>query len=466
MEQFERATETSDRRLDSWKEIAAFFDRDQRTVRRWEKERDLPVHRMPGKTGGSVYAFSDELSLWLKKTPNSEDARVEEAPQADAEAQPIDTTPAERAPFAIRILKSWLPGVALLAVLGVLGFWFFHSRASSRGSVARTVPARGSAIPEANDFYLKGRYEWSKRSPESLNKAVDYFTQAIVRDPTYAQAYAGLADTYNLLREFSTMPEKEAYPRAITAARKAVELDDSLSEAHRALAFGSFWWTWDFASAEREFKRALELSPNDAVAHHWYATSLMALARFPEALSQIERARQLDPSSVSILADKALILFYAQHGEEAISLLRQIEAADPGFFETHRYRAYIALLSEDYPTYLAEAEKAAELNHDQAQLEIITVAGKGFSSGGGKALLLNVKKMQEKYYAQGRVSGWELARTCALSGENREALKYLETDFRKHDTGILAILCDPAFRRLAGDPAYRNLVARLGLPSS
>jgi tetratricopeptide (TPR) repeat protein len=464
MEQFDRANETLNRRLDSWKEIAAFFDRDERTVRRWEKERDLPVHRMPGKAGGSVFAFSDELSLWLKKTPNSEGARGEEAPQADPEAQPVDTTRAERPPFAVRILKSRLPAAALVVALGVLAFWLFHSRATLRGSTASTVAVRGSATPEANDFYLKGRYEWSKRSPESLNKAVDYFTQAIVRDPSYAQAYAGLADTYNLLREFSTMPEKEAYPRAIAAARKAVELDDSLSEAHRALAFASFWWTWDFQGGEREFKRAIELSPNDAVAHHWYATSLMALRRFPEALSQIERARQLDPSSVSILADKALILFYAQQREEAISLLRQIETADPGFFETHRYRAYVALLSQDYPTYLAEAKKAAELNHDQAQLEIIAVAGEGFARGGGKALLLSLKKMQEKYYAQGLVSGWELARTCALSGENREALKYLETDFSKHDTGVLSILCDPAFRRLGGDPAYRNLVARIGLP--
>jgi tetratricopeptide (TPR) repeat protein len=450
-------------RLDSWKEIAAYLGRGERTVKRWEEERALPIHRVPGKAGGSVYAFSDELSLWLK-TPNSGEACTEEAPRADTEAQAEETTPAPDALFPGRILKLWLLAAALLLVLGVTGFWFFRSRASSRGGAASAVAARASAIPEANDFYLKGRYEWSKRSPESLNKAVDYFTQAIVRDPGYAQAYAGLADTYNLLREYSTMPESEAYPRAIAAARKAVELDDSLSEAHRALGFASFWWTWDFPGGEREFKRALELSPNDAVAHHWYATSLVAFARFPEALSQIERARQLDPSSVSILADKALILFYAQHGEEAVSLLKQIETADPGFFKTHMYRAYIALLSEDYPTYLAEAKKAAELKHDQAKLEIITVAGEGFARGGGKALLLNLQKMQEKYYARGLVSGWELAQTCALSGENREALKYLETDFNKHDTGILAILCDPAFRRLGGDPAYRNLVARIGLP--
>ena len=111
--------------------------------------------------------------------------------------------------------------------------------------------------PEAEELYLKGRYFWNKRTPEDLNKALDLFTQAIVRDPGYAQAYVGLADCYNLLREYSVMPPNEAYPRALAAAKKAVELDDNSAEAHNSLAFATFYWTWDAATAEREFKRAI-----------------------------------------------------------------------------------------------------------------------------------------------------------------------------------------------------------------
>ena len=150
-----------------------------------------------------------------------------------------------------------------------------------------------------------------------MNQAVDYFTQAIVHDPNYAQAYVGLADCYNLLREYSAMPPEEAYPRALAAAKKAVELDDSSAEAHTSLAFATFYGSFDAAGAEREFRRALALNPSDARAHHWYATSLFAEGRYAEALSQIEMAQQLDPASSAILADKGLILLYAGSREQS-----------------------------------------------------------------------------------------------------------------------------------------------------
>src|ERR1019366_4026317 len=142
--------------------------------------------------------------------------------------------------------------------------------------------------PEAQDLYLKGRYYWDKRTPDDLNKAVDFFTQASIRDPNYAQAYVGLADCYNLLREYAAMTPEEAYPRALAAAKTAVELDDSSAEAHNSLAFVTFYWNWDVAGAEREFRRALELNPTYVVAHHWYATFLMTIGRLPEALEQID----------------------------------------------------------------------------------------------------------------------------------------------------------------------------------
>src|ERR1035441_648344 len=161
---------------------------------------------------------------------------------------------------------------------------------------ARPAYTEGSRLtnPEAEDLYLKGRYYWNKRTPDDLNKAVDLFTQAIVHDPGYAKAYAGLADTYNLLREFSSMPSGEAFSRSLAAARRAVELDGGLADAHNSLAFASFYGAWDFAVAEREFERAIELDPHYATAYHWYANALVCLGRVDAALANMLRAGEVD----------------------------------------------------------------------------------------------------------------------------------------------------------------------------
>ncbi len=293
---------------------------------------------------------------------------------------------------------------------------------------------------------------------------MDYFTQAIVRDPNYAQAYAGLADTYNLLREYSAMPSEEAYPRAIAAAKKAVELDDSLSEAHRALAFATYYWAWDFAGGEREFKRAIELDPKDAVAHHWYGTAIGGVARYPEALSELEIARQLDPSSVSIQADRALFLCYADREAEGISLLKQIEAADPAFISPHRYLAAFAIVRGDYHVYLIESRKVAELTQDRVGLEVVKAGDRGFASGGGKAMLEGELQVLKKYYEQGVIRSYHLAQICALSGKNQEAIHYLQDAFTKHDPTVIEVKSDRALRSLHDDTAFHDLILRIGLP--
>ena len=256
--------------------------------------------------------------------------------------------------------------------------------------------------PAAQALYLKGRYFWNRRTPADLTKALDFFTQAIVRDPNYAQSYVGLADCYNLLREFAAMPSEEAFPRALAAAKKAVELDDSSAEAHASLAFVMFYWNWDIAGAEREFRRAIELNPSYVAAHHWYATYLMVLGRLPEALKEIERAQELDPASTAILADKALVLFHMDRTEEATALLKQIEASQPAFFSTHKYLSYIYLSKRDYPNYLAEAAEAARLSQDKQELAIVRSAEQGFKTGGEREMLENILQVQKKFYAEGQ----------------------------------------------------------------
>jgi tetratricopeptide (TPR) repeat protein len=374
----------------------------------------------------------------------------------------------ERAPAATRgPLRRKAP--LLAAVFGV--FVVVALFLTLREPIARWVKASGKSPvtrratnPEAEALYLKGRYYWNKRTLEGLNQAVDCFTQSIVKDPGYALAYAGLADAYNLLSEYTVMPYREAFTRAIAAANKAVELDDSLSNAHASLAFASFWGAWDPAAAEREFKRALELNPNYVVAHHWYATFLLTRGRFREALAEIEHAQQQDPTSTSILADKGLILAYGGQRDLAIALLKQIEASEPSFLSTHNYLASIYLEAGRYPEYLSEYKNMAVLSHDPEALDLVAAGQKGFAAGGSRGMLVAMLKAQEKFSSSGRPSNYDMAKTCSLLGEKRRALAYLEAALYQRETGMLVLRVDTALNALHGEAAFQDLLKRVGLP--
>lgn len=360
-----------------------------------------------------------------------------------------------------------LPAFALLLVV-----WGFRpgraAKASSKASppspFSSSVAPRRPPNPEARDLYLKGRFYWNKRTPNGLNKAVDYFTQAIVHDPGYAQAYVGLADCYNLLREYTMMPSSEAYPRALAAASKAVELDDQSSEAHASLAFVSFFGIWDAATAEREFRRAVALDPNNAVAHHWYATYLSTLHRYPESLREIELAQAIDPASKSILADKGAILCAAGRYKEGIPLLKQMEAAEPDFVSPHRYLRQAYFATGAFESYLVEARKEAVAMNDKVSLAINKAAEQGFASGGGKGLLLSMLRIQKRFFAQGRLSPYSLAQTCSLLGNKKEALQYLKIAYDRHDEEAVYLESDLILDPLHDEPAYQELVARMGFP--
>ena len=465
------------RRLDSWKEIAAFFDRDERTVKRWEKERSLPVHRLPGGSRGRVFAFTDELQAWMRSpesAPENVGAITNGTDKAVAASAAIARTNGVATPASVaaqppadiappRLRRGWVLAAALvlLAAVGVTAV-FVGDR--QRSAVARKNAAAAAVDPEAQELYLKGRYYWDKRTPADLTTAVDYFTQAIVHDPNYAQAYVGLADCYNLLREFATMPSREAFPRALAAAKKAVELDDSSAEAHASLAFVTFYWSWDSAAAEREFRRAIELNPNYVAAHHWYATSLMTMQRYPQALREIERAQELDPSSNAIVADKALILVQVGKLDEATALLKQIESSQPNFSASHKYMSYIYMAKGDLPNYLAESRATATLTKDENELAIVNAAEQGFKTGGERGMWEAMLKAQEQLYADGKTSAFLVAISAARLGRKDDTLRYLQSSFQEHDPYFLAIRGDTSFNFLHDDPRFRQLVAQAGLP--
>jgi len=369
--------------------------------------------------------------------------------------------------FAWRKLVFALPTVALLFAAWIFRPGYHNAKAgTSSRAIAPQKTSHSAANREAEDFYLKGRFYWNKRTPESLDHAVDAFTQAIIRDPNYASAYMGLADCYNLLREFSVMPAREAYPRAFAAAKKAVELDEQSSEAHASLAFVTFYGMWDLNGAEREFRRAIDLDPNDAKARHWYATFLQTIGRHDESLLEIERARELDPHSSAILADKGRLLWAAGHREESLQLLRQMEATDPDFVSPHRYLRYAYFETADYRNYLAEIKKEALLTHDAVTLAVAEAAATGFDDGGVRGLLESQLRQQKRFYQKGDLSAYWAAQTENLLGDAQTALSYLQLCARAHDETLVLLAEDPIFKNVHQTPSFQQLLAKLGLTSA
>lgn len=457
-------------RLDSWKEIAAFLGRGERTAKRWEVDRGLPVHRVPGGGRSAVFAYRSELTEWLGQKAvavGTEAEPLRDEPESVAEAlEPLDAPlptlgqdlsaansyknsyKDEGGRSAVRI------SVALIALS--LTIWVgvrYRGRAVSAG-------ARHASNPEAQDLYLKGRYFWDRRTPADLKKAVDYFTQAIVKDPGDAQAYVGLADCYNLLREFGAMPAGEAYPQALAAAQRAVELDGNSAEAHESLAFTTFWWTWKATTAEREFKRALQLNPNLAQAHHWYATFLMALQRYDEALKEMDAAQRLEPGSSAVLADKGFLLWNLGRHDEALAQLKQLEASIPSLSSTYYYLGNIDWQQGEYAAAVTDWKRLAQMRQDESGLAIAEARERGFAAGGLAGLLKAELPLQKELADRGEGSAYRVAWIYAALGERNDALAYLQIAFDRRESGLLT--GDPPIASLQNDPAYKTLRAQVG----
>jgi len=277
-----------------------------------------------------------------------------------------------------------------------------------------------------------------------------------VKDPSDAEAYVGLADSYNLLREFGAMPATEAYPRALAAAQRAVQLDDTSAEAHNSLGFVSYWWLWQGATAEREFKRALELKPDFARAHHWYGTYLIGRHRGQEALDQLEQAQRLEPSSTAILADKGLFLGLVGRESESLTLLQQLEKSEPTLSSIHDYIGRVFWEQKNYRDALTEWKQSAELRHDQAGLALLNAKEKGLAAGGLKGMWESELPLQKELFAGGNGTAFGLAETCASLGRKQEALTYLQMSLDRHEASLLVGDPIPA---LTEEPGYQRIVA-------
>jgi tetratricopeptide (TPR) repeat protein len=313
--------------------------------------------------------------------------------------------------------------------------------------------------PEAYESYLKGRYFWNKRTADGLKVALAYFNQAIEEDPKYAQAYSGLADTYVLLGdwEYGVLTPNEAFPKAKAAAIKALELDNTLSDAHTSLAsLGMFDWDW--RSAGEEFRRAIELNPGYATAHQWYAWHLNLLGRKSEAIAEMRKAESLDPLSLIISADMADVLFVVGLYDESIRQSRKTLEMDPNFAIAHFELGQAYAQKRMYSEAIAELQRAIALSGSSRTFKSNLAYTYAVSGRRNEALkILND--------STGRSNGFSDASEIALIytglGDNDQAMAWLDKAYSERFNP--SILLRPGFDSLRSDSRFQDLVHRVGL---
>jgi TolB-like protein/DNA-binding winged helix-turn-helix (wHTH) protein/Flp pilus assembly protein TadD len=317
--------------------------------------------------------------------------------------------------------------------------------------------------PEAYEAYLKGRYFWNKRTADGLKKAVDYFNQAITKDPSYAAAYSGLADSYALLGDwqYAVMNPKEAMPRAKAAAMKALELDDSLGEAHASLAFCLDGFDWNFEAGDREFRRAIELSPGYATGRHWYSWHLALLGRNSEAIAEMTKAENLDPLSLIINADLAELLLIAHFPDEATEQSRKTIEMDPNFAFAHNQLAQAYLEKQMFAEAIAELEKAIQISGGSPTFT--ANLARAYAATNRRAEAVRLLNDLKKRSAPGHAYAAEVAMIYAALGDKDQAMTWLEKAYEERFNP--GVLLRPGFDPLRSAPRFQELIRRIGLPS-
>jgi len=325
----------------------------------------------------------------------------------------------------------------------------------------RMTRAAAPVQPEAYEDYLKGRFYWSKRSPETSLKAVGYFQQAIARDPAYAPAYSGLSDTYRAFDVQGLAPPRECMPKAEEAARKALALDDTLAEAHASLAGVLYRYDWDWPGAEREFRLSLELEPSYAEGHRAYAVYLMTVRRHEEALAEAQRARELSPLSLVINTELGMALVRLGRYDEAIQQLRKTLEIDPKFFRAYQTMALAYEGKGDWPRALEVLEKRPGRGQGQGNAWL----GYAYGVTGRRQEALEVLARIEKSSHEHYVSPQSFAVVHLGLGETEQAMAWLEKAYDGRAFEVLGF-SGGLFDRLKGDGRFQDLLRRMRLPTA
>jgi DNA-binding winged helix-turn-helix (wHTH) protein/TolB-like protein/Tfp pilus assembly protein PilF len=313
---------------------------------------------------------------------------------------------------------------------------------------------------EAYRLYLKGRNAWNKRTPEGLKQGIEYFEQAINTDPNYAAAYAGLADCYNMQVIYGVHQPKEGFPKAKEAAVKALEIDETLAEAHTSLAFIKFRWDRDRVEAEREFQLAIKHKATYAPAHQWYSSYLVALERFDEAIAEAKRTQELEPLSFIASSHLGWIQYLSGRNDEAIATCRKILNLDPNSFPARRYLGLAYEQKGMYPQAIDEFQKGVKLSGSSLMLALL---GHAYAVSGRTAearqVLADLHELETRRY----VSPYTVAAIYAGLGEKDQSFKWLERAYEERDVWLMNLKVDPVFAKLRSDKRFQDLLTRAGL---
>jgi serine/threonine protein kinase/tetratricopeptide (TPR) repeat protein len=329
------------------------------------------------------------------------------------------------------------------------------------GEERKRLAKRYTENPEAHEFYLKGRYLWHRRTAETLKRAAEYFQQAIDKDPSYALAWAGLADSYAVYSFYEVLPPRQAAPNAKEAANKALALDDALSEPHAALGLVKHTYDWDWSGAEREFKLAIEINPSYATARSWYSAYLQNTGRWEEATAQAKLAQEADPLSPMISTVAAQGSYWQRRYSDAIEQLGQTLEVDPNFYTA---RVFLAMAYEQVGRHqeaIAECQKALRLSGGESAA--LGVLGQAYAMSGKRAeaqkVLAEAKDLSKRRY----VAPFDIALIYVGLGENTHALESLERAYEDHSFRLTFIKIWPQFDSLRGEPRFQELLRRMRL---
>lgn len=330
-------------------------------------------------------------------------------------------------------------------------------RVKLSGADEQKLAKNYTANPEAYQFYLRGRFYWNKRAPQDLQKAVEYFQQAIAVDPNYALAYSGLADSFALLSNVAVAVPREGMLKAREAALKALSLDDQLAEAHASLGIILCDYDYDFAGAEREYKRAIELNPKYATAHHFYGNLFSHLGRPEESFAEFRRALELDPLSLVINRMYGESLFYARKYDESITQLKKTLELNSNFTLTHSSLSNAYQLKGNYAAAVEEFAKEEELKNRSENAAMIR---ESFAKGGWQGFLRAMTGTRRP----DNLEFYEVARFHAALGEKDQAFAELNKSYEKRENSLVSLKVDPHLDPLRSDSRFAELMRRIGLP--
>ena len=332
-------------------------------------------------------------------------------------------------------------------------------RITEQGDRARTIPQVSAA---AHEDYLRGRYYWNKRTEAGLLKGIEYFQKAIDQEPNYALAYAGLADSHIMLANWGFAAPLDAYPKAKTAALKALDLDDELAEAHTSLAYTTLLYDWDWVNAEKRFRKAIAVNPNYASAHHFYSICLMTAGRYKEAVAEIRRAQELDPLSLIVNDVLGWTYYEGRQYDQAIQQFTKTLEMDPTYVPALLDLGSTYLRTGEYGKAVAQFEKARSIAGENGV--VLSGLAQAYALSGNQAGAVKIVRQLETPSTASFVSPWDLSTIYVALGDKTRAIDLLQKAANERVGWVVRLGVDPAFDSLQGEPQFQRLIREVGIP--